>query len=88
MGAIGINALPEILPEIKNGTIIGSILSDAYSEGFNIYTMATNVASGKDVYEGITIKPDTMKAIRVPYIPINKANVAVAEDMYAKALKK
>jgi len=88
MGAIGINALPEILPEIKNGTIIGSILSDAYSEGFNIYTMATNVASGKDVYEGITIKPDSMKAIRVPYIPINKANVNVAEEMYAKALKK
>jgi methyl-galactoside transport system substrate-binding protein len=87
MGAIGINALPEILPAIKDGTIIGSILSDAYSEGFYIYTMAYNVATGKDVYEGVDIKPDAMKAIRVPYIPIGKDNVNVAEEMYEKALK-
>jgi methyl-galactoside transport system substrate-binding protein len=88
MGAIGINALPEVLPMIKDGTIIGSIMSDAYSEGFNIYTMATNLATGKDVYEGITIAPDDMKAIRVPYVPINKDNVNVAEEMYSKVLKK
>lgn len=88
MGAIGINALPEVLPSIKDGTIIGSILSDAYSEGLNIYTMAFNVATGKDVYDGITIAPDDMKAIRVPYVPISKDNVNVAEEMYAKVLKK
>lgn len=88
MGAIGINALPEILPKIKDGTIIGSILSDAYSEGLDIFTMAYNVATGKDVYEGIPIQPDDMKAIRVPYVPISIDNVQVAEDMYAKALKK
>ena len=87
MGAVGINALPEVLPAIKDGTIIGSILSDAYSEGLNIYTMAYNVATGKDVYEGIEIDPDEMKAIRVPYIPIGKDNVNVAEEMYEKALK-
>jgi methyl-galactoside transport system substrate-binding protein len=88
MGAIGINALPAILPFIKDGTIIGSILSDAYSEGVNIFNMAYNVATGKDVYTGITIKPDDMKAIRVPYLPITKDNVQVAEEMYAKALNK
>lgn len=88
MGAIGINALPEILPAIKDGTIIGSILSDAYSEGLSIYTMAYNVATGEDVYKDITIKPDEMKAIRVPYIPISKENVNIAEEMYSKALKK
>ena len=88
MGAVGINALPEILPQIKDGTIIGSILSDAYSEGLNIFTMAYNLATGKDVYEGVTIKPDDMKAIRVPYVPISKDNVQIAEEMYAKALKK
>ncbi len=87
MGAIGINALPEVLPLIENGTIIGSILSDAYSEGWNIYTMAFNAASGKDVYTGITIQPDEMKAIRVPYIPISKDNLQIAKDMYANALK-
>lgn len=87
MGAIGINALPEVLPAIEDGTIIGSILSDAYSEGLNIFTMAYNVATGKDVYEGIEIKPDEMKAIRVPYIPISKDNIDIAKDMYEKALK-
>lgn len=88
MSAIGINALPEVLPLIKDGTILGSILSDAYSEGLNIITMAMNLASGKDVYTDITIKADEMKAIRVPYIPISKDNVTVAEEMYAKVLKK
>lgn len=88
MGAIGINALPEILPSIKDGTIIGSILFDAYSEGYHIFTMAYNVATGEDVYKGIEIKPDDMKAIRVPYIPISKDNVNVAEEMYEKALGK
>lgn len=87
MGAIGINALPEVLPLIENGTMIGSILSDAYSEGWNIYTMAYNAAAGKDVYTGITIKADEMKAIRVPYIPISKDNLQIAKDMYANALK-
>ncbi len=87
MGAIGINALPEILPSIKDGTIIGSILSDAYSEGLNIFTMAYNVATGKDVYQGVEIAPDNMKAIRVPYIPITKENLNVAQDMYNKILK-
>jgi methyl-galactoside transport system substrate-binding protein len=86
MGAIGINALPEVLPAIEDGTIIGSILSDAYSEGLNIFTMAYNVATGKDVYEGIEIEPDEMKAIRVPYIPISKDNVELAKEMYEKAL--
>ena len=88
MGAVGINALPAVLPFIKDGTIIGSILSDAYSEGVYIFTMAYNVATGKDVYEGVTIKPDDMKAIRVPYVPISVDNVQLAEEMYAKALNK
>lgn len=88
MGAIGINALPEVLPAIEDGTIIGSILSDAYSEGLNIFTIACNAAAGEDPYKGITIQPDEMKAIRVPYIPIDKSNISVAQDMYAKALTK
>lgn len=87
MGAIGINALPEILPSIKEGAILGSIMSDAYSEGLNIFTIAFNVSTGKDVYTDVSIKPDDMKAIRVPYVPITKDNVKVAEDMYIKILK-
>lgn len=86
MGAIGINALPEVLPIIEDGTINGSILSDAYSEGYAIYTMAHNVINGCDVMEGIEGKLDDMKALRVPYITITKENVDLAEEVYSKML--
>jgi methyl-galactoside transport system substrate-binding protein len=87
-GLIGINALPEVLPLIADGTVIGSILSDAYSEGRNIFTMCFNAASGKDVLTGVDGKLDDMKAIRVPYIPIDKSNIPVAQEIYKHALGK
>lgn len=88
MGAIGINALPEVLSLIENETINGSILSDAYGEGNSIYTMAHNLISGKDVMDGIEGELDAIKALRVPYISITKDNVKVAEDIYNVILGK
>lgn len=87
MGAIGINALPEVLPLIENGTINGSIMSNAYGEGSAIYTMAHNVLNGEDVMTGIDGELDEMKALRVPYETITKDNIKDAQDMYAKVLK-
>lgn len=88
MGAIGINALPEVLGLIEDGTINGSILSDAYSEGNSIYTMAHNLISGKDVMNDIDGELDEMKALRVPYVSIVKENVPFARDIYEKVLGK
>lgn len=86
MGAVGINALPEVLDLIENQTIIGSIMSNAYEEGSAIYTMAHNLVTRQDVMEGIDGELGDMKDLRVPYEPIGKDNVQVARDMYEKVL--
>lgn len=88
MGAIGINALPEVLTLISDETINGSILSDAFSEGNAIYTMAHNLITGEDVMTGVEGELDDMKALRVPYVTITKENVSMAEEMYSKVLTK
>ncbi|GHS96170.1 galactose ABC transporter substrate-binding protein [Synergistales bacterium] len=87
-GVIGINALPEVLTMIEDGTVIGSILSDAYSEGKNIFTMSYNAVKGQDVLTGVDGKLDDMKALRVPYIPIDKSNIPLAQEVYKYALGK
>lgn len=86
MGAIGINALPEVLDLIDNETIIGSIMSNAYEEGKAIYTMAHNALEGKDVMEGVDGELGDIKDLRVSYVPVGKDNVQVARDMYGKVL--
>lgn len=86
MGAVGINALPEVLDLIENETIIGSIMSNAYEEGASIYAMAHNALEGKDVMEGIDGELGSMKDLRIPYVPVGKDNVQVARDMYSKVL--
>ncbi len=86
MGAVGVNALPEVLDLIEDQTIIGSIMSNAYEEGYSIYTMAHNLVTGQDVMEGINGELGDIKDLRVPYEPIGKDNVQVARDMYAKVL--
>ena len=37
---------------------------------------------GKDVLDGTQWKLDDKKAVRVPYVNINKDNLQVAEDAY------
>lgn len=86
MGAVGINALPEVLDLIENETIIGSIMSNAYEEGASIYAMAHNALEGKDVMDGVNGELGGMKDLRVPYVPVGKDNVQIARDMYAKVL--
>ena len=86
MGALGINALPEVLNLIEDGTIIGSIMSNAYEEGRAIYTMAYNAIQGNDIMEGLDGELGDIKDLRVPYVPVGKDNVQVARDMYDKAL--
>ncbi|MEY8355979.1 galactose ABC transporter substrate-binding protein [Lachnospiraceae bacterium 54-53] len=88
MGAVGINALPEVLDMIENQTIIGSIMSNAYDEGMSIYSMAYNALEGREVMDGIYGELGDMKDLRVPYVPVGKDNVSVARDMYARVLSK
>ena len=85
-GIVGINALPEVLPLIESGDIIGSILSDAAQEGRCIFRMCYNLATGADVLTNVEGEFGTMRDIRVPYIPIDSSNLQVAEDIYASIL--
>jgi methyl-galactoside transport system substrate-binding protein len=82
---IGIDALPEMLNKIESGEVIGSVLQDAKTQGQTIVKMASNLAAGKDVMDGIELKlEDGSKAVRVPYQAITKDNLDVAESTYAE----
>ena len=86
-GIVGINALPEVLPLIDDGSLIGSILSDAAREGVCIYTMCYNLASGQEVLTSLNETFGPMKDVRIPYIPIDKNNTGFAREVYGTILK-
>lgn len=85
---IGIDALPEVLEKIEAGTMLGSVLQDAKTQGEVIVKMAENLMNGDavdkglDSYEGLINEIDSTKAMRVPYRPITAENLDVARDTY------
>ncbi|MBN1469478.1 MAG: galactose/glucose ABC transporter substrate-binding protein MglB [Fusobacteriaceae bacterium] len=72
----GIDALPEALAKVKSGEMAGTVLNDAKNQAKATVELAANLAKGKDPVEGTTWKLDSTKAVRVPYVGVNKANVA------------
>ena len=85
IGVVGINALSTVVPLIRDGTILGSVLSDPNNEGQAILTMAVNLAKGVDPLTGVKNgKVGTFRDVRMPYFEITKENVKMAEDAYAK----
>lgn len=82
---IGIDALPEVLDRIESGEMMGSVLQDAKTQGEIIVKMASNLANGKDVVDGIDLELEPgAKAIRVPYQPITIDNLDIAKSTYAE----
>jgi len=85
MGVVGINALSTVVPLIRDGTMLGSVLSDPNNEGQAILTMAVNLVKGVDPLAGVKNgKVGTYRDVRMPYFEITKDNVKLAEDAYAK----
>lgn len=81
---IGIDALPEVLDRIESGEMMGSVLQDARTQGEIIVKMADNLVNGRVVLDGIELEIEAgSKAVRVPYQPITKENLDVAEATYA-----
>lgn len=78
----GVDAIPEVLDKIKEGKIAGTVLNDAKNQGKALVELSVNVASGKDLLENTEWKLDDKKAVRVPYVGINKENIKVGEDAY------
>lgn len=79
---VGVDAIPDMLNEIKKGTIVGTVLNDALNQAKAVVDLSLNVSSGKAPLEGTTWVLDESKAVRVPYVPITIDNITVAEESY------
>ena len=82
MAVYGVDAIPEVLDKIKEGKITGTVLNDAKNQGKAIIETAINIANGKELTEGLDWKLDDKKAMRVPYVAVNKDNISVGEEAY------
>jgi len=83
----GVNAIPDILDMIVDGTVAGTVLSDPWSEARAIADIAINLANGKGPFEGNkwSIAQDT--SILIPNLPISKAeNLDLAKETYRNCL--
>lgn len=82
MPVVGVDAIPDALTQIKEGTLVGSVLNDAKNQGQATFDLAYNVAQGKAPAEGTNWKIGEDKAVRVPYVAITKTNIKIAEEAY------
>ncbi|WP_253199277.1 galactose ABC transporter substrate-binding protein [Clostridium tagluense] len=79
---VGIDAIPTAIKKIKEGTMVGTILNDASSQGRAIIDLVTNAANGKNIVNGTSWKITNDKYVRIPYVTIIKDNIDVAEQAY------
>ena len=79
---VGVDAIPEIIEEIKKGSVIGTVLQSPKDQAKAIVDMLLNVANGKDVLNGSEYKLDDSKAVRVPYRAITLENIEESTEAY------
>lgn len=70
----GVDALAEVLVKIEAGEIQGTVLNDAVNQGQATFDLAKNLANGKEATEGTNWKLEN-KAVRVPYVGVDKENL-------------
>jgi len=78
---IGVNALPETSELIKNGIMLGSILTSTYDCAVAVTEICMNVAQGKAADEGLAWKMDG-KIVKIPESIITIDNVEEAINGY------
>ncbi|PCG20040.1 galactose ABC transporter substrate-binding protein [Brachyspira sp. G79] len=79
---VGVDAIPEIIEEIKKGTVVGTVLQSPKDQAQAIADMLLNAAKGEDVLAGTEYKLDDVKAVRVPYRAITLENINEAAEAY------
>ena len=79
---VGVDAIPEIIEEIKKGTVVGTVLQSPKDQAKAVVDMVMNVANKKDVLTGTEYKLDDVKAVRVPYRAITLENINDAAEAY------
>lgn len=71
----GVDALAEALVLIEDGAMAGTVLNDAPNQGQATFDLAVNLANGKEATEGTEWNMEN-KAVRVPYVGVDKSNLA------------
>lgn len=71
----GVDALPEALALVGSGAMAGTVLNDANNQAKATFDLAKNLAEGKAAGEGTSWKI-VDKVVRVPYVGVDKANLA------------
>ena len=79
---VGVDAIPEVIEEIKKGTVVGTVLQSPKDQAKAIVDMVLNVANGNDVLSGTEYTLDDVKAVRVPYRAITLENINDAAEAY------
>ena len=79
---VGVDAIPEVIEEIKKGTVVGTVLQSPKDQAKAIVDMLLNVANEKDVLDGTEYKLDDVKAVRVPYRAITLENIEESAEAY------
>ena len=82
---VGVNALPETAQLIKDGVMLGSILTSTYSTAIACVEMAMNAVNGVDVLTGLDYELEDGKIIRIPETVILADNVDLAIADYKTA---
>ncbi len=71
----GVDALPEALALVKSGAMAGTVLNDANNQAKATFELAKNLAEGKGAADGTDWKIEN-KVVRVPYVGVDKDNLA------------
>lgn len=75
----GVDALPEALALVKSGVMAGTVLNDADNQAKAIFKLAKNLAEGKAPADGVSWTL-VNKSLRVPYVGIDRSNLAQFSD--------
>lgn len=70
----GVDALPEVLQMVKADAIKGTVLNDGATQAKAVYTLALDLANGKDPKQDSALKLEG-NYIRVPYVGVDKSNL-------------
>ena len=71
----GVDALQEILTLVESGEVSGTVLNDGINQAKAVLYLSINLSEGKDPIDGTEWKLEE-KAVRVPYVGVDKDNVA------------
>ncbi|WP_268991550.1 galactose/glucose ABC transporter substrate-binding protein MglB [Limnobaculum eriocheiris] len=74
ISVFGVDALPEALALVRQGTMAGTVLNDASNQAKATFELSKNLAEGKPAAQGTKWEIKD-KVVRVPYVAVDKDNL-------------